>query len=81
MDDKPNPLNLAWGIALVMAGIGVFFRLPQVMPKILEIAQFAGASGFIRFSFYFMAVILIGGGIRKIRHHLSGTKPDTAPDV
>ena len=77
MEHKTTPLNLAWGVALVLAGVGIFFRLPQVMPRIEDIAQFAGASGFIRFSFYFMALILIGGGVRKIRHHLSGSKPES----
>lgn len=55
-----------WGVALVLAGIGVFYRIPQVMPKIEQIEQFSSVSYFIRFCFYFMGVILIGGGSKKI---------------
>ena len=55
-----------WGVALVLAGIGVFYRIPQVMPKIEQSEQFSSVSYFIRFCFYFMGVILIGGGSKKI---------------
>ncbi|MBW2492928.1 MAG: hypothetical protein JRE65_17450 [Deltaproteobacteria bacterium] len=55
-----------YGIALTLAGIGVFYRIPQVMPKVEQIQQFSSVIGFIRFCFYLMGVILIGGGIKKI---------------
>lgn len=55
-----------WGVALILAGIGVFYRIPQVMPKIEQIQQFSSISFFIRFCFYFMGVLLIGGGLKKI---------------
>ena len=54
------------GIALTLAGIGVFYRIPQVMPKVEQIQQFSSVIGFIRFSFYLMGVLLIGGGLKKI---------------
>ena len=63
-------LQVAWGVALVLAGIGVIYRIPQVMPKITQIEQFAAASGFVYFCFYMMAVILIAGGGKKIYTHL-----------
>lgn len=59
-------LQTAWGIALVLAGLGVIYRIPQVMPKIKQIEQFAAASGFVYFCFYLMAVVLIIGGGKKI---------------
>ncbi len=59
-------IQLGWGVLLVLAGIGVFFRIPQVMPKIEQIDQFASATLFIKFCFYFMGVLLIGGGLKKI---------------
>jgi hypothetical protein len=31
--DKKNTLQLIWGILLLFAGVGVFFRIPQVMPE------------------------------------------------
>lgn len=58
--------QLIWGIALTLVGIGVFIRIPQVMPTLAEIEQFGGAMGFIRFCLYLMGIILVGGGIKKI---------------
>jgi hypothetical protein len=62
---KPT-LQVIYGIALTLAGIGVFYRIPQVMPKVEQIQQFSSVIGFIRFSFYLMGVLLIGGGLKKI---------------
>jgi len=58
--------QIIWGIALVLAGIGVFFRIPQVMPQIEQIGQFSSITFFIRFCFYLMGILLIGGGSKKI---------------
>lgn len=65
-DKKVDQVQLVWAFALILAGLGVFYRLPQVMPKITEIQIFAEASGVIRFCFYFMGVFLIGGGCKKL---------------
>jgi len=59
-------IQLGWGVLLVLAGIGVFFRIPQVMPKIEQIDQFASVTLFIKFCFYLMGALLIGGGLKKI---------------
>jgi hypothetical protein len=59
-------VQLIWGIALVLVGIGVFFRIPQVMPRIAKIEQFSQLIFFIRFCFYLMGILLIGGGLKKI---------------
>lgn len=61
-----NNLQLIYGIALLLAGLGVLYRIPQVMPKIESFEQFSSAMWFIRFCFYFMGIILIGGGAKKI---------------
>jgi len=61
-----NVVQLVWGIALVLAGIGVFFRIPYVMPKVEMIEQFAGAAFFIRMSFYLLGIFLVSGGAKKI---------------
>ena len=59
-------IQVIYGIALTLAGIGVFYRIPQVMPKVEQMQQFSSVIGFIRFSFYLMGVLLIGGGFKKI---------------
>lgn len=64
--DNKNPLDLIWALALIGAGIGVIFRIPQVLPTILEMDTFSGSAFFIRLCFYLMAILLIGGGIRKL---------------
>ncbi|MBW2592116.1 MAG: hypothetical protein JRE58_03780 [Deltaproteobacteria bacterium] len=58
--------QLIWGIVLALTGVGVFFRIPQVMPRIEQIPHFSSVTIFIRFCFYLMGVMLIGGGIKKI---------------
>jgi hypothetical protein len=65
-DDRKPKLQLVWGVLLVAAGVGLFFRIPQVMPQIRQIEYFAAVLPFIYFCFYFMAVFLIAGGLRKL---------------
>ncbi len=61
-------LILIWGtIALVAAGLGVFVRMPAVMPRIAEIPQFSSVMPFVRFCFYFMGITLVLGGLRKLQ--------------
>ncbi len=76
MSGGRKQLQLAWGIALVLAGLGVLYRIPQVMPKITRIEQFAAAAGFIYFCFYLMALILIVGGGRKIMAYFDKSDRD-----
>ena len=73
--DKENtsPGQLIWGVALVLAGLGVFYRIPQVLPQIATIEYFAGALRIIRLCFYLMGIILIGGGAKKILRHYRGS--------
>jgi hypothetical protein len=66
VSDTKNYGQLLWGAALILAGIGVFVRIPQVMPRIAGIEQFAEILPFVRFCFYFMGIFLIGGGVKKI---------------
>jgi len=66
IDKNKVVVQIVWGIALTLAGIGVFFRIPQVMPRIEKIEQFASVMFFIRFSFYLLGALLVGGGLKKI---------------
>jgi hypothetical protein len=59
-------LQFIWGIALFLAGIGMFFRIPQLMPQIKAIPQFADVIGFIYFCLYLLGILLIVGGIKKL---------------
>ncbi len=59
-------VQIIWGVLLVLAGTGVFYRIPQVMPRIESIEQFSSVMFFIRFCFYLLGILLIGGGSKKI---------------
>ncbi|MBW1940125.1 MAG: hypothetical protein JRI28_01885, partial [Deltaproteobacteria bacterium] len=59
-------IQIVWGIALVLAGIGVFYMIPQKMAQIEKIEQYSSALALIRFCFYLIGVLLIGGGSKKI---------------
>ena len=66
MEKNKIHFQLIWGILLLLAGIGVFFRIPQVMPQIQTIETFASIIGFIYFCFYLLGFLLILGGAKKI---------------
>ena len=67
-------VQIVWGVLLVVAGIGVFYRIPQVMPKIEKIEQFSSVIFFIRFCFYLIGILLIGGGSKKIYDNFKNMK-------
>lgn len=66
MDRHKALFHVAWGFVLALFGVAVFFRIPQVMPRIEQIEQFSSVLGFIRFCFYLLGTLLIGGGVKKI---------------
>jgi len=76
MSDKKSNFQIVWGIALVMMGIMVFFRIPQVIPEIEQIGTFSSSIGFIKFCFYFMAVMLVAGGGKKLYRQFAGPKKE-----
>ena len=77
MDDNLKPkLQLVWGMLLVLAGVGLLFRIPQVMPQIRQIDYFAAVIPFIHFCMYFVAVFLIAGGARKLYLNSKRLKSD-----
>ncbi len=71
--------QLVWAVALILAGLGVFYRIPQVMPRVREITYFSGIMPFIYFCFYLMGVLLVGGGVKKLVDHYRRRNDDDAP--
>ena len=59
-------MQLIWGSLLLLAGIGVFFRIPQVMPQIKTIEHFSSAIWFIYICFYLLGILLVIGGGKKL---------------
>jgi cobalamin biosynthesis protein CobD/CbiB len=80
MAEKKSTVQLIWGALLLLAGFGVFFRIPQVMPEIKKIEHFSPYIVFIYFCFYLLAVLLIAGGGKKIYHYIKQSKPDDSND-
>ena len=80
MVDKKSKLQLIWGILLLLAGVGVFFRIPQIMPEIKKIEHFAPYIGYIYFCFFLIGVLLIAGGARKVYTYTQKTKQDNSKD-
>jgi hypothetical protein len=66
MDQYKTKTQLIWGVALVLAGLGVIYRIPQVIPRIVQFEQFRVGIGFVYFCAYFLALALIFGGGKKI---------------
>ena len=66
MDKQRATIQVIWGAALVLMGIAVIFRIPQVMPRLMQIESLVPIKGFLYFCFYFLAVALIYGGGRKL---------------
>jgi Na+/H+-dicarboxylate symporter len=66
MDKNKIVTKIVWGVILTLAGIGVFFRIPQVMPKIEKIEYFSSFMYYIRFCFYLLGILLIWGGAKRI---------------
>lgn len=60
-------IQIVWGGLLTLAGIGVFFRIPHVMPKIKQIGAFSSSGGFIYFCLFLLGILLVFGGVKKIR--------------
>jgi hypothetical protein len=80
MDKNKIYFQLIWGILLLLAGVGVFFRIPQVMPQIKTIETFASIIGFIYFCFYLLGFLLILGGTKKIYANLKELKKKEMPN-
>ncbi len=69
MMDNRKTFQIIWGAALLIMGVGLFFRIPHVMDQVVTIEYFAPAAVLIRICFYIMGFLLVGGGIRKLYEH------------
>ena len=66
MSDNKTIIQIVWGLVLSATGLGVFFAIPQKMVEIEKSGFFSSNLFFIRFSFYLIGILLLGGGIKKI---------------
>jgi hypothetical protein len=67
--DKRN-FRFYYGIILIAVGLGVFYRIPQVMPQIATIEFFSQRLGLVKASFYILgALLILAGGIRIYKNY------------
>lgn len=64
MDKKK--VQLLYGAIIIMVGISVIYRVPQVMVRVMEIEYFSNSTGLVKFCFYFLGGLLMIAGIQKI---------------
>lgn len=68
MDKKK--FGFFYGILLIVVGLGVFYRIPQVMPQIETIEFFSRKMIVIKSCFYLLGVFLVAaGGIRIYKNY------------
>ncbi len=80
MHHHKSTVQLIWGWALLCVGVLVFFRIPEVMPKIEQIKHYARVLPYIRFCLYLMGVFLTVGGAMKIFAYYRKERQTSADD-
>jgi len=59
-----------YGIILVAVGLGVFYRIPQVMLQVEAIEFFGQRLFLVKSSFYILGgLLIVAGGIRIYRNY------------
>ena len=69
MNKSKSNVQLVWGWALFLVGIAMFFRIPQLVPKIEQIKQNAPIMPYIKFCLYMLGIFLVAGGAKKIYNY------------
>jgi uncharacterized membrane protein YqgA involved in biofilm formation len=68
MDKKT--FTFYYGLVLIAVGLGVFYRIPQVMPQVAAIEFFSEKLLILKFCFYKLGGLLIlAGGIRVFKNY------------
>lgn len=59
-----------YGIVLIAVGLGVFYRIPQVIPQVETIEFFRQKIWLVKSSFYILGGLLIlAGGLRIYKNY------------
>ena len=74
MERSKAIFHVVWGVLLLLMGALLFIRVPQVMERITQIEYHSFVKWFIRIIIYIIALLLIGGGARKIYDHYKHLK-------
>lgn len=66
MDKSRAIFQVIWGVLLLLMGALLFIQVPEVMERITRIEYHRFVIWSIRVVIYLIALLLIGGGARKI---------------
>jgi threonine/homoserine/homoserine lactone efflux protein len=66
MERNKAIFQVVWGVLLLLMGVLLFLQVPQVMARIAQIEHFVSIKWIIRIMVYLIALLLIGGGGRKL---------------
>ena len=67
---KTKRINFYYGIVIVFVGMAVFYRIPQVMPKIATIDFFVQKLFIVKTCFYILGILLVlAGSIRIYKNY------------
>lgn len=69
---KPQAFQLIWGIALLVVGASMMFRIPESMQRLQELTNMGGNMVFARICLYIVSIILVGGGGMKVAAYYRG---------
>jgi len=62
---KKAIIQIIWGKMLIAMGVCIIYNIPQKIAEIQKTDLFSSNLLFLKFFFYFLAILLIGGGIKK----------------
>jgi hypothetical protein len=60
-----------YGIVLIAVGLGVFYRIPAVMPQVAAIDFFSNKLGLVKFCFYILGIFLVIAGAVRVRKSMN----------
>lgn len=67
MSEKKIIIQKIWGVALLFAGISMFFAIPSKVDEIQTAGGYSsGQVFFLQICFYIMSLVLTLGGSRKL---------------
>jgi len=72
MERNKAIFQVVWGVLLLLMGVLLFLQVPLVMARIAQIEHFVSIKWIIRIMVYLIALLLIGGGGRKIYDNYKG---------
>jgi hypothetical protein len=74
MDKNKAIFQIIWGVLLLLMGGLLLVQVPRVMERITRIEYYVSIQWIIRIIVYIIALLLIGGGARKIYEHYKHLK-------